>query len=161
LGNLVNRTLTFAKKYFDGKVPDAGRRDEVDEAMLAHRQATADVAAEHIEHFRFRAGLETAMDLAQKGNEYFETTKPYLTRKTDLAECGRAINVCIQTVRTLATIVGPYLPFSARNILRQLACDESALAWDRAAEELPAGHTLGKPEILFKKIDPEDVGTED
>ncbi len=153
LGNLVNRTLTFAKKYFDGKVPDPGERQPIDNDMLARRQQAADKVAEHLEHFRFRAGLEAAMELAQAGNEYFEATKPYATRKTDLAECGRAINVCVQTVRSLATVVGPFLPFSARRILRQLSCDESSLAWASVGEELPAGHALGKPEILFRKLE--------
>ena len=160
LGNLVNRTLTFAKKYFDGNVPEPGQRDAVDETQLALRQETADKVADHIEHFRFRAGLETAVDLAQAGNEYFDTTKPYRTRKTDLAECGRAINVCIQTVRSLATICGPFLPFSTRSTLRQLACDESALAWERAAEELPAGHALGEPAILYRKIEADEIDSE-
>jgi methionyl-tRNA synthetase len=160
LGNFVNRTLTFAKRYFDGKVPDAGQRQDVDTAALARRQETADKVAEHIEHFRFRAGLEAALELAQAGNEYFDVTKPYQTRKTDLAECGRAVNVCIQLVRALATVVGPYLPFSARNALRQLGCDEDALAWDRVAEELPAGHALGEPAFLFRKIEPEELDAE-
>ncbi len=161
LGNLVNRTLTFGKKYFNGKVPDPGQRDEVDRGLLDARQKTADRVAEHLEHFRFRAALEAALELAQAGNEYFETTKPYQTRKTDLTECGRAINVCIQTVRSLATVFGPFLPFSARNILRQLNCDESSLAWDRVVEELPAGHALGEPAILYRKLEPKELEPED
>lgn len=161
LGNFVNRTLTFAKKYFDGIVPDPGRRSEADNAMLALRQETADKVADHIEHFRFRAGLEAAMELAQAGNEYFDATKPYKTRKTDLPEAERAINVCIQIVRSLATIFGPFLPFSVRKILQQLGCDESGLAWERATEELPAGHALGQPSVLYRKIEPDELDSGD
>ncbi len=153
LGNLVNRTLTFATKYFDGKVPDPGAREAVDNEMLNRRQATLDKVADHLEHYRFRAAQEAALDLAHAGNEYFEATKPYKTRKSDMEACGRAVNVCVQTVRTLATAFGPFLPFSARKILRQLGCDESGLAWDSGTEELPGGHALGKPEILFKKLE--------
>ncbi|MBN1341611.1 MAG: methionine--tRNA ligase [Phycisphaerae bacterium] len=160
LGNLVNRTLTFAKKYFDGNVPDPGDRQEVDLAQLAARQAAGDKVADHIEHFRFRAGLEAAMELASKGNEYFDVTAPYRTRKTDLAECGRAVNVCIQTVRSLATIIGPFLPFTARSILQQLAIDDDALAWSRLAEEITPGHALGEPTYLFRKIEPEELDSE-
>jgi methionyl-tRNA synthetase len=157
LGNLVNRTLTFAKKYFDGRVPDPGVRTDVDGAMLAARWTSADAVADHLEHFRFRAGQEAALELASKANEYFDTTKPFVTRKTDLEACGRAINVCIQTVRSLGTIFGPFLPFSARKILKQLGCDEGALAWDRATEELPAGHALGEPAILYRKIELDEM----
>jgi len=161
LGNLVNRTLTFAKKYFDGKVPAPGQRTPMDGEHLALRRKTADAVADHIEHFRFRAALEAAMELARAGNRYFDATAPFKTRKTDPAACGRAINVCLQTVRSLATLFGPFLPFSARKILRQLGCGESALRWDAVDEELPPGHALGDPEILYRKIDPAEFQPEE
>ncbi len=157
LGNLVNRTLTFAKRYFEGKVPDPGHRETIDQEQIALCRRTADIVADHVEHFRFKAGLDTAMDLARAGNKYFDTTAPFKSRKTDLAACGRAVNVCIQTVRSLATIFGPYLPASAEKILQQLGCNASALRWDQAAAELPAGHVLGEPAILFRKIEPVEL----
>jgi methionyl-tRNA synthetase len=160
LGNFVNRTLTFAKKYFDGKVPAPGEPEAVDQEQLALRHKTAEAVADHIEHFRFKAALDAAMDLARAGNKYFDATAPFRSRKTDLGACGRAINVCIQTVRSLATVFGPFVPFSARKILRQLGCDESSLQWSRAAEELPAGHALGEPEILFRKIEAAELPPE-
>ena len=70
-----------------------------------------------------------------------------------MAACDTTLNVCLQTVKVLTTILQPFLPFSARKCLAQLALDESALAWDEATVELPAGHKLGEPEVLFKKLD--------
>ena len=46
VGNLINRATTFAHKYFEGKVPPAGTRDDVDRAVLAAcREQAAKVAA--------------------------------------------------------------------------------------------------------------------
>ena len=67
--------------------------------------------------------------------------------------CGRAINVCMQTVRTLTTIMAPFLPVSAAKCLEMLRLDQAALRWASATEELPTGHALAPARILFKKLD--------
>ncbi|MBN1511542.1 MAG: methionine--tRNA ligase [Phycisphaerae bacterium] len=154
LGNFVNRTVTFAHKYFDGKVPAPAGREAIDQEFLAARQTAADAVALELEACRFKAALAKMMDLARAGNVYFDTTAPFRTRKTDMDACGRAINVCLQGVRTLTTVMAPFLPFMAARCLGMLRLDESALSWGRAMEELPAGHSLGAPEILVKKLDP-------
>ncbi|MCB9850487.1 MAG: methionine--tRNA ligase [Phycisphaerales bacterium] len=157
LGNLVNRTLTFAHKYFDGKVPDPGERDTFDREHLERCRKQVARVTEELEACRFKSALEEMMVLARHGNGYFDATKPFQTRKTDMAACGRAVNVCLQTVRTLTTVMAPFLPFSAERCLRMLGLDESALGWDTASDELPAGHALGETEYLVKKLDPDEV----
>jgi methionyl-tRNA synthetase len=157
LANFVNRCVVFTTKYFDGVVPEPGDRDELDRAQLdACRDASVRVADE-LEACRFKIGLEELMKLAQTSNAYFDATAPFRSRKTDLPAAGRAINVCLQTMRTLTTLMAPFLPFSARKCLRMLRLDEGALMWDTATDELPAGHALGEPEHLVKKLDPAEL----
>lgn len=52
--------------------------------------------------------------------------------------------------------MAPFLPFSAEKTAAMLKIDP-ALKWQTATEELPAGHALGEPAILFKKLDPAEV----
>ena len=153
LGNFVNRTMTFVHRYFDGRMPPAGRRDDVDRAQLAACRHAADETSRHLEDCHFKAGLAAVMHLARQANGYFDTTAPFRSRKTDMAACGRAINVCVQTVRTLTTLMAPFLPFSARKCLDMLRLGEEALTWDSALEELPPDAALAEPVILFKKLD--------
>ena len=152
-GNFVNRTMTFTKRYLDGKVPPAGQRDRADLEQLDACRRFTERTAEQLEAFHFKAGLNEAMSLAHEANAYFDRKQPWVQRKDDLAACGTTLNVCLQTVTTLTTILQPFLPFSTRKCLAQLALDESALAWDQATVELSAGHKLGEPEVLFKKLD--------
>ncbi|HVJ80740.1 MAG TPA: methionine--tRNA ligase, partial [Planctomycetia bacterium] len=152
VGNLINRATTFAHKYFDGKVPPEGARDDVDRAMLAACREQAAKVAEHIEGYRFKAALGEFMNLARAGNVYFDQKKPWSQRKESLEACGTTINVGLQVVKAMTTIMQPFLPFSARRVLATLALDESALAWDKACEELPSGHALGPAEVLFRKL---------
>ncbi len=157
LGNFINRTITFAHKYFDGKVPPAGQRSEEDQAMLDTRKSASESIAAELEANHFKAALAELMKLAQAGNLYFDSTAPFRTRKTDMEACGRAINVCLQTMRTLATVMAPFLPFAAEKCLRMLSLGQEALAWNSAAAELPEGSLLGEAEYLVKKLDPETV----
>jgi methionyl-tRNA synthetase len=157
LGNFVNRAMSFAHNYFDGKVPEAGELIDVDRAHLDARQGFVDRIAEELDACRFKNALAEVMAFARASNAYYDATAPHKTRKTDLAACGRAINVCIQTLRTLTTVMAPFLPFSAAKCVRMLGLDGAALAWDSACDELPAGHPCGAREMLVKKLDPAEV----
>jgi len=153
LGNFFNRTITFAHKYFDGKVPPAGQREAVDDEQLARCRSAVDKVSAELEACRFRAALGAMMQLARDANGYFDATAPFRSRKTDMEACGRAINVCLQTARTLTTLMGPFLPRSAVICLDMLSLDDSAMVWSSAADPLGDGAVLGQPKILFRRLD--------
>ena len=98
------------------------------------------------------------MALARASNVYFDRKQPWKQRKEDIAACGTTLNVCVQTVRALATMMAPFLPFSADQCAEMLRLPDRPLAWDDATSEIPAGHELGEPVILYKKLDAAELG---
>ena len=156
-GNFFNRTMTFAHKYFDGKIPPAGRREDVDERQIAERVRVVSQVGIELDQCRFKAALAEVMALARAANGYFDATKPFLSRKTDMDACGRAINVCLQTARTLTTLMAPFLPATAGKCAKMLSLEDDWKCWSSATTELPSGHALGQPEILVKKLDPKEL----
>ncbi len=157
LGNFFNRTMTFVHKYFDGKVPPSGTREPVDTEQLDRCKAAVAAVGDELERCRFKAALAKVMQLARDANGYFDATAPFRSRKTDMEACGRAINVCLQTARTLTTLMAPFLPVSARKCITMLRLDDSALAWSGATDPLADGTALGEPQLLFKKLDPKEL----
>jgi len=155
LGNFIHRTLTFAERYHDGKVPGPAEMTDVDREQLDRLESHAATAAEHIEAFRMRAALGEIMALARASNGYFDRKQPWAQRKTDPAGCGTTVFVCLQTVRTLATLMAPFLPASAERCAAMLRLD--GLAWDDATKPFTGGHALGPPVILFRKLDPTEL----
>lgn len=154
LGNFFNRCISFAHKYFEGKVPPAGERDDADRTQLARcREAVEKVGAE-LEGCHFKAALGEMMALARAGNLYFDQTKPFLSRKTDLAACARAINVCLQTARTLTTLIAPFLPESAEKAATMLGLTDHQ-TWSAATCELPQGRPLADAVVLFPRLEGE------
>ncbi|MGD2108829.1 MAG: methionine--tRNA ligase [Phycisphaerae bacterium] len=159
-GNFFNRTMTFAHKYFGGKVPPPGTPDDTDKAQLERCVEAKERVATEFDQFHFKAALAEVMALARSGNGYFDTTKPFMTRKTDLDACGRAIHTCFRTARTLTTIVAPFLPSTARKCAHMLNLADGWQAWPSATDDMPADHPLGQPEILVKKLDPKELFTD-
>jgi methionyl-tRNA synthetase len=83
LGNFVNRTLTFAHRYFDGTVPPLEEPSSADEEVLETLSEVPDTVGEAYERYRTREAVFETMALARAGNKYFNDTEPWHTREAD------------------------------------------------------------------------------
>ncbi len=163
LGNFVNRTLTFVNKYCDGIIPPAKNISELDSNVLNEVVEISAEAGELIDSFKIRAATAKVMDIARAGNRYFDSAQPWQTRKTDFEACQTTLNICCRLIRTLAICFHPFIPFSSDKIWTMMGLDgnPSDEHWQDVAKEIDlAGIKLGKTEIIFKKIDDEELQPE-
>ncbi|MFR6434712.1 methionine--tRNA ligase [Porphyromonas sp.] len=158
-GNFVNRALVLTHKYFDGKVPPLGHLTEVDEEMLREVATIPAALDDQLEHFHFREALKTAMQLARIGNKYLADTEPWKVIKSDPDRVATILHLALQLVGNLTIAFAPFTPFSTRRLLAMLQVEEGGFAFSRfgATDLLPEGHQLGKPELLFEKIEDEVI----
>ncbi len=156
-GNFINRTMTFAHKYFEGRVPEAGSYKDIDTEHIERCALAAKRTAEELDLCHFKAALAEVMVLARAGNGYFDSTKPFMSRKTDMDACGRAIHVCLRTARTLTTLIAPFMPSTAERCAKMLNLEGDWRRWSSATDDLSPGHALGEPEILIKKLDSKEL----
>ncbi len=167
LGNFVNRTLQFILRYYDGKVPAAGKMNELDRWAISQMQEAPKKVGELLEEFKFRDGVVEAMSLARAANKYFNDSEPWKTRKEDPERCATTLNICAQLTRSLAILLSPVIPFASEEIWKMLKLDGSAQAtrWDSISEmKIEAGKETGELKILFTKIEDsviEDQNPED
>lgn len=157
LGNFIHRTLTFATRYFESRVPLVGKRNakDLEHASLIETQVGRVTA--HLDRFEFKAALAEVMALARAANKYFDSKQPWKQRREDAEACGSTVNVCLQTVKALTVLMAPFLPFSAARCATMLGLEDApgALAWKEATQALPEGHALNEPSPLFRKLDTE------
>jgi methionyl-tRNA synthetase len=158
LGNFVHRNMTFAGRYFEGRVPARGELTGQDREQLDRIAALPGRVSALIEEYRFKDALGEVMAAARDGNKYFDYREPWVLRKQDKAACGTVINVCLNTIKTLAVVMEPFLPFAAQKAAGMLAAAPEEMLWAAAAEPLPEGRELGQPVILFEKIEEEAEG---
>jgi len=160
LGNLINRTLTFAERFFGGVVPERGTLDDDDKKLLETLEKAPAEIGELFATFRARQATAELMNIGRIGNKYFNDREPWRTRSADPAKCATTMNLCVQMIRTLAILFHPILPFSTAKVWKMLALDGDIgrQPWDDAGTiQVPAGHKLGRPEVLFKKITDEII----
>ncbi|MBR4056142.1 MAG: methionine--tRNA ligase [Rikenellaceae bacterium] len=153
LGNFVNRALVLTQKYYEGVIPAAGELTDYDRETLAEMPKIRKALEENIEGYRFREALKEAMNLARLGNKYLADTEPWKVVKTDPERVKTILNIALQITAELSIAIEPFMPFSAAKIIKMLNIEK--LDWERLgdAEVLPAGHVIGKAELLFEKIE--------
>lgn len=164
-GNLVNRTLVFAKKNCDSKVPALTDLDADDQEFMDAIQRLVKETAEHYEKFSLRKASQSIMELAQTGNAYFDKKQPWKAAKdpATVPSMQRCIACCLHCLKALAVISSPIIPDAANRIWGLLGNegDLSKVSWNEAiVSELPAGQELPAPAILFSKVEDDAIDAE-
>ena len=154
-GNLVHRVLTMSHRNFDGRAPEKGQLQAEDEALLAAARARLDETDGAISRCQFRAGLGSAMGLAQEANRYLDRKAPWRQIKTDKAATATTLWTAMTAVNCLKVALAPYLPFSSEKLHAMLglegSLEDEGWCWDPDAIE--PGQPMPRPEPLFAKLD--------
>lgn len=164
-GNLVNRVLVFIQQQSGGSVPEPATFLVCDVEFMEKVYHIADQAAVAYENYHVRKASQLIMELAQVSNAYFDAKKPWQGAKVPekQQEMLTTLFCCIQAIKTLALISCPIIPSSAQKIWQMLGntSDLSLQHWKQVIENtIKPGTILPKPEILFAKVEDEQVQKE-
>lgn len=160
LGNFVNRAMVLTHKYFDGKVPAAGKLEEIDERLLADIRSVKESLTANLDTFHFREALKDAMDIARLGNKYLQETEPWKVAKTDMERVATVMYCALQTCGDIAVAFAPVLPFMSEKLASMLGM--GTLTWDMLGGDdiVKSGTVLGSAELLFEKIPDEQIAAQ-
>ncbi len=155
-GNFVNRAVVLTHKYFGGKVPACGELQDVDREVLEAVPAIKASVENYLDNYKFREALKEAMNLARLGNKYISDTEPWKVAKTDLARTATILNISLQLCADLAIAFEPFTPFAAERLRKMI---DSPLDWNLLGKSdiLKEGHQLQPAELLFTKIEDEEI----
>ncbi len=163
LGNLVNRTVAMAGKYFDGKVSrPTAQPDEVDTDLLNTARDTLAQYEALMAGYRNADTLSAVMNLAKRCNKYIDETAPWVLAK-DKATKPRLEAVLynlLDCIRILSILLTPYLPDTAAKMQEQLQVGGDLVSKDGLAISPAEGYAVGAATPLFARIDAEKVLTE-
>jgi len=123
--------------------------------MLWQLHAAPKNIAHLYEMFKFRDGVAETLNLARSANKFFNDSAPWKTAKENPDRCAVTVNICLQTLRSLAIVCEPILPFTADRLWNIAGLKKTpADTWESAGRlNLAAGHNIGAPQILFEKYD--------
>ena len=152
-GNFINRAMVLTGKYFDGKVPEAGEWNDYDRQAMADIRQSVSELQRLLDAFRFRDAQKEAMNIARIGNKYLADTEPWKSAKTDMGRTTAVLHLALQMAANLEIAFRPFLPFSSDRLRRMLQIEEMDWRQLGRMDLLQAGHSLGKAELLFEKIE--------
>lgn len=150
-GNFLNRALTFTVKNFDGRVPEG----EIDPEVMTRIEQTQKEVISALEEYEFKKAADSVMSLADFGNIYFQSREPWKLVKSDRAGAGRVLRTCLQIAKALVVLMEPVMPGKMESAWKQLGLDGrvGAVQFSEALVPLAEGGLLGKPEILFTRME--------
>ena len=152
VGNFVNRTLTFIKKYFNNTIPNPNEYDYNDKKILEEIKKIGNKVGDFILRNETDKALKCILNFSSLLNQYFQKKEPWKNPK----QSASSLFVSINAVRSLSILLEPFIPFSAEKIWQQISLEGNVheQKWNAiGAITLKAGHILGNIQPLFKKID--------
>jgi methionyl-tRNA synthetase len=150
-GNFLNRTLTFTIKNFNGMVPSG----EMDPEVISKIEGTVKEVESGLEEYEFKKAIDTVMTLADYGNIYFQSHEPWKLVKADKEKAGSVLRSCLQIAKALVILMDPVMPSKMEAAWRQLGLDGTVgdQKFEEATVPVTEGHKLGRPEILFGRME--------
>ncbi len=158
-GNFINRVVVLTNKYYEGIVPTPSNFSAEDEHALAELRAYPNVIADSIEKYRFREALSELMNVARLGNKYLADEEPWKIIKENPQRVQTQMYVALQIAAALRILCEPFLPFTAEKLRKILNMNQES-GWQSVSEVselLSPGHSIGAAELLFGKIEDEEI----
>jgi methionyl-tRNA synthetase len=165
LGNLVNRTLSFVTRFYDGKIPGGGKSNA---AFLETLRDYENRIASRLERAELRDAFRLIFELSSFANKTFQDGEPWKNRTANPPAAEALIRDLCYAVRDIAVMIEPYLPAAADRILSFFGLGFTrkggvsrilpgkGLSWEDIGQEKGL-HRVLKNEVLFAKLEDEQI----
>jgi len=159
-GNFVNRTLKFVSSQYDGVVPDSkdapgpySPNDPLDGEFISNVNGLLKDFIDAMDAVKIRLGLQIVMLISSQGNNYLQSAglnKALIA--SNPIRCAQVISRALNLIYALSALVSPFMPATSDAILSQLNAPARTVS-EVLSNDILAGHKLGEPDHLFKKIE--------
>ena len=162
LGNFVNRITKYCVAKFDGKVPDGGEPGEAEAWITAELAERLPRLIDYYEAMEFRKAAAETRAIWAAGNEYLTKAEPWVKYKSDVDAAAVGVRTGLNLAALFGILCLPVIPETGAKILDALGVPDDKRTFqfgDIAAllDALPRGHAITPPDVLFQKIEDEQV----
>ena len=151
LGNLAQRTLSLIARNCDGRLPARAALTESDAALRAAAEALPGAVGERLGRQALHEALEECWRLIRAANAYIDQQAPWALRKTDPARMEVVLRVIADALRSIATVLQPFMPGSMARMLDQLGVPPDARTLAALDAPLADGTKLPPPQGVFPR----------
>ncbi len=151
-GNLFYRITSFIEKNH-GAVPKPGRLGEADKKIEAELQSAVSDIEELVDKVKLKDALQRILELSGGLNKYFQEKKPWANK--DSEETRTTLYISVNCLRTITTLLWPYMPATSGRALQSLGARRTKWA-DVADFIIKPGHKVSAW-MPFKKIEEGEI----
>ena len=151
LGNLAQRSLSLIAKNCGGLLPAWTQPTELDTSLLQAATALPSVMRPNLDRQAFHDALEDAWRVIRAANAYIDHQAPWALRRTDLPRMEAVLRVLSEVLRSVATVLQPFMPGSMARLLDQLAVPGHARSFRALQEPLADGIPQPPPQGVFPR----------
>ncbi len=157
LGNLVNRSVAMAKKYFNGEIMVPGASEDTDDELKAKAVEMPVLVAKYMDEYRMADTMDAIMSLARRANKYIDETAPWVLAKDESKKerLGTVLYNLLEAIRFIGVALAPFMPETSEKILDEIGAEKRNLDSLASFGGLEAGKSVGEPVPLFARIDAE------
>lgn len=154
LGNLVNRTISMSHKYFDGIVYLPTELEDIDNELIDLVLKTPNIVEEKMNGLKVAEAIDAIFDIFRRCNKYIDETMPWVLAKdeTKKERLKTVLYNLLESIRSGATLLYPFLPETADKIFHQLNTENRSID-SINFKGMDEGIKLNNPEPLFIRID--------
>jgi len=154
LGNLVNRTISMNKKYFDNIVVNSDIEEEIDITLKKLVMDTKKIVSKYMDELKIPEALDSIFEIFKKCNKYIDETTPWILAKEENKERLKSVIYnLLESIRIGAVLLKPFLPSTSDEIFRQLNTKFDTLESIEKFGALELGNKLNDPKPLFIRIE--------
>ena len=149
LGNLVQRTLAMAKKYFNGKVQNLKNYSEIDSEFISCINNLDELVSNKMDKLEVNCAIDEIFNVLRASNKYIDDTTPWILAKDENSydRLQTILYNLLESIRVCANLLSPFLPDTSIEIKRQLnICDES-LSYNESNM-----YDVLTPKVIFNRI---------
>ncbi len=159
LGNLVNRTISMAHKYFNGIVEEPGENTDIDNELINFVLSVPSKIDEKMNEYRIADAIDECLEIFRKCNKYIDDTCPWLLAKDEngIDRLKTVIYNLLEAIRHASVLLSAFLPDASKKIFKQLNTTNSDYASLSNFTGMDYGIVLNNPEPIFMRIDKETV----
>ncbi len=152
LGNLVNRTISMANKYFDGVVTNKNVKEEVDNELISMVNDLDKKLENRMNKLEIGFALDEIFDVLRRLNKYIDETTPWALAKEEEKKdrLETVLYNLLESIRVCANHLNPFLTKTSDEILKQLNTSDLSVIFNENNT-----YSNMKPEVLFARIDKE------
>ncbi len=150
LGNLVNRTISMAQKYFDGEVSNQNVLDQFDSELVASINSLDERVTKRMDELEIGKAIDEIFELLRRSNKYIDETMPWSLAKDEnkRARLETVLYHLLEAIRVSAIYLSSFLPDTSKEILRQINQENNSFSFESTLK-----YQVLEPKILFQRIE--------